>query len=92
MNRYNLALLLLALAAVPLLYVSGWLGVATLTAIYVLLARLAIQDFERPSGRNYAVRPRLGGGGGGANSQHPAGVRPLDVSEPSSGVFGRLSQ
>ena len=75
MNRYNLALLLLALTAVPLFYVSGWLGVAAaLIAIYVLLARLAIRNLERPSGRTRSVRL----GGRGADSQHPAGVRPIE--------------
>jgi len=65
-NRYNLALLLLALAAVPLFYVSAWLGVAALTAIYALLARLANKDFERPSG------PQLHGASaaGRRRSQH----------------------
>ena len=50
MNRYNLVLLLLALAAIPLFYVSAWLGLTALIAIYALLTRLANKDFDRQSG------------------------------------------
>jgi hypothetical protein len=46
-DRYKLALLLLALAVIPLFYVATWLGVAAVIAIYSLIARLANQDFER---------------------------------------------
>jgi len=48
-NRYNFALLFLAIAAIPLFYVSGWLGLTTLLAIYALLTRLANKDFDRHS-------------------------------------------
>jgi hypothetical protein len=56
-NRYNLALLFLALAAIPLFYVSGWLGLTALTAIYALLTRLANKDFDRHSGSRSAALP-----------------------------------
>jgi hypothetical protein len=46
MDRYNLALLLLAVAAIPLSLVSIWLGLAALVAVYGLLARLANRDFD----------------------------------------------
>jgi hypothetical protein len=46
-DRYNLALLLLTFAAIPLFYVSAWLGVAAVIAIYCLIARLANRDFNR---------------------------------------------
>jgi len=51
-NRYNFALLVLALAVVPLFYVSGWLGVLAAIAIYCLVARLANNDLDRRSRRN----------------------------------------
>jgi hypothetical protein len=54
-NRYNLALLFLALAAIPLFYVSGWLGLTALMAIYALLTRLANKDFDRHSGSRSAL-------------------------------------
>lgn len=47
MNRYNLALLLLTLAVVPLFYVSNWLGALAVVAIYYLAARLANRDLDR---------------------------------------------
>jgi hypothetical protein len=53
-DRYNLALLLLALAVVPLFCASAWCGVAALVALYGLVARLANKDLDR----RYA---RLGG-------------------------------
>jgi hypothetical protein len=56
-NRYNLALLFLALAAIPLFYVSGWLGLAALMAIYALLTRLANKDFNRHGGSRPASLP-----------------------------------
>jgi hypothetical protein len=49
-NRYNLALLFLAIAAIPLFYVSGWLGLTALMAIYALLTRLANKAFDSHSG------------------------------------------
>jgi len=52
MNRYNLSLLLLALAVMPLFYVSGWLSVAALVALYGLITRLANKDFDRQSARS----------------------------------------
>jgi hypothetical protein len=57
MNRYNLALLLLALVAIPLFYLSGWLGLTALMAIYALLTRLANKDFDRHSGPPFASPP-----------------------------------
>jgi len=54
LNRYNLALLLLALAAIPLFCINGWLGLTALMAIYALLTRLANKDFERQSGSRSA--------------------------------------
>lgn len=57
MNRYALALLLLALAVVPLFYISGWLSVAAFVAIYGLLTRLANNDFDRRSGRGSRLHP-----------------------------------
>jgi len=56
-NRYNLALLIIALAAIPLFYVSGWLGLIALVAIYSLLTRLANKDFDRLSGPRSASLP-----------------------------------
>lgn len=56
-NRYNLALLLLTLAVIPLFYVSGWLGVVALIAIYSLVTRLANKDFDRLSGRGSGLHP-----------------------------------
>ena len=47
MDRYNLALLLLAVAAIPLFLVSIWLGLAALVGVYGLLARLANRDLDR---------------------------------------------
>lgn len=46
-DRFKLALSLLALGVVPLFYVSTWLGVAAIIAIYSLIARLANKDFDR---------------------------------------------
>ena len=46
-DPYKLALLLLAIAVIPLLYVSIWLGLAAVIAVYVLIARLANKDFDR---------------------------------------------
>jgi len=57
MIRYNLALLFLVLAAIPLFYVSGWLGLSALMAIYALLTRLANKDFDRHSGSRSASLP-----------------------------------
>ena len=47
MDRYNLALVLVVLAVVPLFYISIWLSVAAAVAIYGLIARLANQDLDR---------------------------------------------
>lgn len=47
MNRYNLALLMLALVVVPLFYLSSWLGTLAVVAIYCLIARLAGKDLDR---------------------------------------------
>jgi hypothetical protein len=49
MKRWNLALLLLPFALIPLLYVSLWFGIAMAAVLYVLLARLASNDLDRPS-------------------------------------------
>ena len=46
-DRYKLALLLLTFAVIPLFYISTWLGVAAVIAIYSLIARLANKDFDR---------------------------------------------
>jgi hypothetical protein len=46
MNRYNLALLLLALAVIPLFYINLWLGIIALIGVYGLLARLADNDLN----------------------------------------------
>jgi len=46
-DRYNLALLFLTLAAIPLFLFSLWLGIADLIAIYALVARLANKDAGR---------------------------------------------
>jgi hypothetical protein len=63
MTRYNLALLFLVLATIPLFYVSDWLGLTALMAIYALLTRLANKDFDRHSGSRSALlsdgRPTL---------------------------------
>ena len=56
MDRYGVALLLLALAVVPLAYVSIWLGVAAGIAVYALLARLAAKSLERKSHRRRTIR------------------------------------
>jgi hypothetical protein len=45
-DRYNLALVLIMLAVVPLFCISIWLGVAAAVAIYGLIARLANQDLD----------------------------------------------
>lgn len=47
MDRFKLALWLLALAVIPLFYLSTWLGGAAVIAIYGLIARLANKDFDR---------------------------------------------
>jgi len=57
MNRYNLSLVLLTLAVVPLFYVSGWLSLVALIAIYGLVTRLANKDFERQSARSSRLHP-----------------------------------
>lgn len=51
MDRYNLALFLLALAVAPLFFLNGWLSVVACIAIYGLVARLANRDLDRHSGR-----------------------------------------
>jgi hypothetical protein len=61
MNRYDLALLVLSVAALPLFCVSGWLGVAALIAIYSLVARLANKDFERSRRRSSRLHPNVVG-------------------------------
>lgn len=48
-DRYKLALLMLALAAIPLFYLNIWLGLAATVAIYGLLVRLANRAFDRQS-------------------------------------------
>jgi len=48
-DRYKLALFVLALAAIPLFYVSIWLGLAATLAIYGLLVRFANKAFDRQS-------------------------------------------
>ena len=50
MNRYNVALLLLALAVGPLFLISGWLSMLAVIAIFWLLARLATRDLDRKRG------------------------------------------
>jgi cyanate permease len=55
MNRYNLALLLLTLAVVPVFFVSGWLSALAIIAIYCLVARLANMDLDRQSGRRHRL-------------------------------------
>jgi hypothetical protein len=47
---FKLVLLLLVLGIIPLFYVSTWLGVAAVIAIYGLIARLANKDFDRRFG------------------------------------------
>ena len=47
----------LTLAVIPLFYVSGWLGVVALIAIYSLVTRLANKDFDRLSGRGSGLHP-----------------------------------
>ena len=47
LNRYNLALLMLALVVGPLFYISSWLGALAVVAIYCLIARLASNDLDR---------------------------------------------
>jgi len=54
-DRYKLALLLLTLAVIPLLYISIWLGLAALIAVYALIARFANKDFDRQSRKH--VKP-----------------------------------
>jgi len=72
-NRYNFALLVLALAVVPLFYVSGWLGVLAAIAIYCLVARLANNDLDRRSRHNRRLhsgilRPRGDSAGHGVRA------------------------
>ena len=43
----KLALLALTVAVIPLLYLSVWVGLAALIAIYALAAKLANRDFDR---------------------------------------------
>jgi hypothetical protein len=59
-NRYNLALLLLTLGVIPLFYISGWLSLVAVIAIYCLLARLANKDLgrHRRHNRGHAEVPR----------------------------------
>lgn len=52
MNRYNVALVLLALAVGPLFLISGWLSMLAVIAIYWLLARLANRDLDRKRGHS----------------------------------------
>jgi hypothetical protein len=47
MDRYNLALVLMIFAVGPVFYISIWLGVAAVLAIYGLTARLANRDLNR---------------------------------------------
>ena len=44
---YKSALLVLALAIVPLLYVNSWLGIAAAIAAYAIAARLANREMDR---------------------------------------------
>jgi hypothetical protein len=57
-DRYKLALLLLAIALMPLFYVSIWLGTAAAIAVYALMARLANKDFDRQSRKHISSLPR----------------------------------
>ena len=57
-SRYDLALVLLSLAVIPLFYASIWLGAVALVAAYGLVAKLANRDFDRQH-RKGAVRPPL---------------------------------
>lgn len=48
-DRYKLALFLISINAIPLFYISTWLGLAALIAIYSLAARFANKDLDRQS-------------------------------------------
>ena len=48
-DRYKSALFLISIGAIPLFYVSIWLGLAALIAIYSLVARFANKDLDRQS-------------------------------------------
>lgn len=48
-DRYKLALFSISIGVIPLFYISTWLGLAALTAIYSLAARFANKDFDRQS-------------------------------------------
>ena len=54
-DRYKLALSLLTLSLIPLFYVSIWLGLAAVIAIYSLIARLANKDFDRQRGKHVSL-------------------------------------
>ncbi len=56
MNRYNVALLIVTLALIPLFYVSGWLDAIALITIYIFLTRLANSDFDRLSRSRSTLR------------------------------------
>ena len=60
MDRYKLALFLISIGAIPLFYVSIWLGLAAVIAIYSLVARFANKDLDRqsPEKRNKLARGR----------------------------------
>ena len=62
MDRYGVALLLFALAVVPLAYVNIWLSVAAGLVVYGLLARLADNDLHRRFHRRRSLRRRLSPG------------------------------
>ena len=59
MNRYDLALLILALGVMPLFYVSSWLGVVAVIAIYGLVARLANRDLDRQCRHSSGLRANV---------------------------------
>jgi hypothetical protein len=96
-NRYNIALSLVALAAIPLFHVSGWLGSTALVAIYVLLTRLANNDLDRLSGTRSAsppgvVRPHRTTP---AAAHHRSYLEGMEIGDPGPAVrpqfLGRFS-
>jgi hypothetical protein len=51
MDRYDVGLVLLALSALPLVYVNYWFALASAIPGYILLAKVAARSLDRLSAK-----------------------------------------
>lgn len=51
MDRYDVGLILVALAALPLVYLNYWFALASAGPAYILLAKVAARSLDRRSAK-----------------------------------------